>query len=492
MSESRSVVALEKKKVDELRRVASSLDSPDAAVMYTAAGKMIAHPDARALLAKAFSLAGSDDVTMRRLVFRTIGKNAYGPYVEALFEALKNINPAEREQVLQVIEENFQVIGPPRSTSEQERWTSSLASLGREHQPTAFGIMSLLDAKGFKHVERVVREQIETVSLGSIQRLSSFEPEPRSALVRVLMRASLSKRRDLLPYVLELLDAKTVQLAAPCLKSNDWRDRVQVAAAVGKCGILTTAGIVTDLIADTDWRVKQALLDSIVPEKSKFSSLLQLLGFLVNDSHVRVRSAADRLLLMLGARPTMGSDVEGQRKKLMRRFRKQLLRSAPHNKDIDTAWLGVDTSETNHIPYFPAEEETPGTESGEAGPEGVSLTDLGSTPQSEKKKEPPAEKQDLLSALLSARKAAGPDTEPQATAAIEESAGDQTPVGRFVRLLKTLSGGTGEMDLARLREKALEGSFTASEFDKTLDQLERDGIVYRSGKGQLKYVDIEL
>ncbi len=82
----------------------------------------------RTLLAKALSVSKADDPVMRKTALRVAGQNAYGQYIRQLMSQLKEVNPAEREQVLQAIEEKFIQTGP-KSFTEQKRWAEALQSL---------------------------------------------------------------------------------------------------------------------------------------------------------------------------------------------------------------------------------------------------------------------------------------------------------------------------------------------------------------------------
>ncbi|MCK5239959.1 MAG: hypothetical protein KAR33_10450, partial [Candidatus Thorarchaeota archaeon] len=110
---------IEMKRIREMRSISISLDSPDLGTMYTAAGKLMSYTAAISLLPKAMSLLSTSDATLRRLVYRMAGRNIYGEYIPELFSTMKTINPAEREQVLQGIEELFQTVGSPSSASER-------------------------------------------------------------------------------------------------------------------------------------------------------------------------------------------------------------------------------------------------------------------------------------------------------------------------------------------------------------------------------------
>ncbi len=481
---------IESAKVDEMRRISYSLESEDLETMYAAAGEMITIPNGFSLIPKALALTSSDDMTICKLAYRTLGQNVYGKYVKELFERLTNINPAEREQVLQVIEERFKTTGSPDMSSEQDYWIDALAELGREHQPTVFGILSTLGRKGANYVKKIISDSITSVSLGSIQKISDFPHRTRNRFIKLLVRKSIEKKSELLPYILETIDDKAIKYASPYLQSNRWQERVQVATRVGHIGISRASGIVMEVVADEDWRVKQALLENIAVEKSKLTSILKILEYMVKDSHARVRGAADRLVLQLGTRECMGSNLENQRKRIQKRFRKQLLRAAPVNKDVDSEWLGVDVEAEDPIPYMDeadAEDET--------HPQGMSLSDLAEEPVKDKAAE--EARKSLLGALMSAQKKTKNEKSelPQIASVDDFDIDDSTlePEERFLMALKSLHHQEGKNVTIELLRAELAGhGMNENDFNATLEKLERSGIVYRSGEGTVSYVDLEL
>ncbi|MHA2425894.1 MAG: HEAT repeat domain-containing protein [Candidatus Thorarchaeota archaeon] len=477
---------LEMKKIREMRSISSSLDSPDLGTMYTAAGKLMAYPAAKSLLPKAMSLLSTTDATLRKLVYRMAGRNIYGEYVPELFNSMKTINPAEREQVLQGVEELFLTVGSPKSSSEQKRWITSLSQVGHEHQATVFGIMASLGATGLKWVKSKIKNNIETVSIGTIPKLRAFEDKNRVELVKLLASASSKKKRELLPYICEVVESTTVKYLKSFLEEGKWQDRVHVAKAVGSVGITSATGLVMDIIADPDWRVKQELLESVNIPDSKFSSLVKVLSYLIGDSHSRVRGQADRLILELGITECLGSNLDVQRKKLEKQFRVQLLRGASANKDIDSMWLGVEV-EDHPIPFISDDIEE----------EGVSLSDL--QPASEEKETPePSPKLDLMAALLKARTDAAPQEPIIPTSNEQDESGIEVEVSlpnteKFMLTLKKLSKGKKRgVSLKRIKKECSSLEMSEEEVDEALAQLERDGLVYRSSSGTIKRVDIEL
>ncbi|TFG10449.1 hypothetical protein EU538_01805 [Candidatus Thorarchaeota archaeon] len=482
----KSLSKTESAKVSELRRVSDSLESADLQIMYAAAGEMVALPYAFSLIPKAFALTHSDDATICRLAFRTLGQNVYGKYVSELFKGLAEINPAEREQVLQVIEERLKTRGSPDSPSEQDHWIEALDGLGREHQPTVFGILSTLNRKGANYVKKLLTENIGAVSLGSIQKISDFPRSTRNRFIRLLVKVSMDRRKELLPYILEIMDSSSIKYASPYLQSERWQERVKVAERVGYLGVSRASGIVMEVVADEDWRVKQALLENITLEKSKLTSVQKILEYMVKDSHARVRRAADRLILQLGTTQCVGSSLQNQRKRIQKSFRKQLLRAAPVNKDVDSQWLGVDVELQDPIPYMDEEEE---------GGEGMSLSDLKEPPKRDKAAADA--RKSLLGALMSAQKKARDEKPelPQVASVDDFDIGDPDldPEERFLVALKALHHQEGkDVAIELLRAELASHGMDENEFNTTLEEFERNGIVYRSGEGTVSYVDIEL
>jgi hypothetical protein len=171
----------------------------------------------------------------------------------------------------------------------------------------------------------------------------------------------------------------------------------------------------------------------------------------------------------------------------MKRYRTQLLRAAPVNQDIDSQWLGIDYGETQSIPII-------GETSGE--PEGVSLADIAPT---ESKQATAPGKIDLLSALLSAKKAASIDSAPPFSIGVKPASEltviDQSlpPAQKFVKVLKQIaSEGDKNVPLDALKERCSSSGLSDSQFEKALSKLEREGVVYRSKKGTVSYVDMEM
>jgi len=481
------LVNLEMTKLRDLKRIAGSLDAFELGALYGAAGQLVAHPVARSLLPKVMSLLNDDNQILRKLVFRMAGRNAYGVYLPELFRSMTTLNPAEKEQVLQGIEEEFVQNGAPISNNARRQWIAALESLGVEHQPTVFGLMASLGPPGARWAMKKARDSIKTISLGTVPKVLAFPDGTRKKMIQLLCQMSAESKRELLPYICGIVDHTTSGYLTAFLRTTSWTDRMHVASAVGKLGIVSTRGIVMDLVADPDWRVKQGLLEHLHIALSKFSSVLRLLGYLVTDSHKRVRGLAERSLLMLGAETCFGSDLDSQRTKIMKRYRTQLLRAAPVNQDIDSQWLGIDYSETQSIPFI-------GENTGE--PEGVSLVDIVPT---EPKQATASAKLDLLSALLSAKKAASTNSTPPFSIGLklapELKVIDQSlpPMQKFVTVLKQIAAeGDKNVPLDVLKERCSSSGLSDSQFEKALSKLEREGVVYRSKKGTVSYVDMDM
>lgn len=482
---------MEIKKLGEVQKFSASLDAADLKMMYTAAGKMNVYEYSRSLLPKAMDLLDTPDATLKRSLFRMAGKNAFGVYTTDLFDQMDLINPAEREQVLQVIEEMFTEVGAPKSNDERNNWIDALEKLGREHETTIVGIMSKLGNAGYKWVRKRIKDNVETFPLGAIQRLVAFPLKPRRKLVRLLINEASEKKRDVLQYICGIMEKKTIRYLSVFLKNATWQERVLIAEAVGKAGISTTSGIVNDVIADEDWRVKQALIDNIDISKSKLSPLLRILDYAVTDSHSRVRGSGQRILLQVAHVPCIGSDIEKQRKKIEKKFREHLLKGAPSHKDIDSSWLGFDFPDEDPFPVFKEDEEI----SEETKPEGVSLTDL--TPSEEEPTEDVGKKS-LLAALLSARDAASSDSEQKSEAPKVKGIDDIDPSlpssEKVLELLKILSKEMKQVKLALLKEKAENLEISPEEVDEIIDVFEREGTIYRPDDDDetVRFLDLEL
>lgn len=477
-----NLTKLEMKKIREMRSIASSLDSPDMGVMYTAAGKLMAYETGKSLLPKTFSLMNTTDATMRRLIFRTAGRNVYGAYIPDLFSALKILNPAEREQVLQGIEEVFVTIGAPTSFPAVKMWIASISEVGREHQSTIFGLMIALGPLGFKWVTKRIKENVETIAYGTIPKLLMLPDNKRASIIQLLCKTAALKKMDLLPYVCGIVDSKTNKHLMHFLRKGNWQDRVHVAQAIGKLGITSSTGIVLDLIADPDWRVKQALLESANIHVSKLSSLLKVISYLVKDSHTRVRGQAERTLLTMGTFACIDSTLDVQRKKIEKRYRKQILHAASTNQDINSSWLGTKIDK-DLIPFLP--EDTVAADE----PLGVSLADIEPVDKTKKEEPKPASTLDLMAALKAARVSASPKTSPtmakEPSESIDKIDSSMPSSEKFMIILKRLGGPKNKsVSITKLKENASSSEMSEEELEEVIEQLEKDGMIYKERKGK--------
>jgi hypothetical protein len=260
---------------------------------------------------------------------------------------------------------------------------------------------------------------------------------------------------------------------------------VEVAKAVGMAGIKSSSGIVMDIVADEDWRVKQELLENLNLEMSKFSSLLSILDLFITYKHTRVRNLSERVLLELGNRVCLNSDLQKQRKKLEKVYREQLLHAAPLNKDVDSEWLGIDLKSLDPIPIL-TEDVDDATQ-----PVGLSLSDI--APEKEEVSEKATSKTDLLSALLSAKTKATTEPEDSKPESADKADISLSSTEKFVRLLKQMEKKVGrEVPLEDLQNNIAEVELSIEEFFMALTELEKDGIIYRSSKGTVSYVDMDL
>ncbi|MFX1417066.1 MAG: hypothetical protein ACFFC0_09645, partial [Promethearchaeota archaeon] len=282
-----------------------------------------------------------------------------------------------------------------------------------------------------------------------------------------------------------VVDSKNVRFLRVFLSGN-WKERKEVACGIGRVGIYTTSGVVRQVLSDPDWRVKQALIESIDIRRSRFASLLRILEILVVDSHRRVHGSARRLLLRLGSEACENSNVMTQREKLMKRFRDQLLKAASSNEDIESSWLGVEIAGDDVIPYISPEDSQDTTQ-----PEPVGISDFA-----------PPDK-DLRTALMMKMLETKESSVPPLTIDDTRTAAKRSPKSRKVRsklpaparflaLMDRLSADLGrDLPLAVMRVKAPEIEMSEKEFDKILDQLVKEGTVYMVDKETVSRVDIQ-
>jgi hypothetical protein len=139
------------------------------------------------------------------------------------------------------------------------------------------------------------------------------------------------------------------------------------------------------------------------------------------------------------------------------------------------------------------EEEAGGSKE---APEGVSLEDIGGTRFAREPKQDA--NVDLMAALIGARDAAKSQRSMPAEEATKTGPEPTmtekgfSPVDTFMRLLRSMTAVSGkEVEISRLRDSAASSGLDDREFESTLEQLERDGLVYKSGKDRLSVVDME-
>ena len=476
------ISALEKKALRELSKIAYDIDSPDLGRMYDAVGRLATHEYSRSLLPKAMELLDHPDQNVKQSAFTVAGKFTFGKYTSEVFNTLKSLNPVEREQVLQGIQEKFNQTGGPESTRELKRWISALERLGKEHQPAVFGLMRSLGGPGKRWVSKQIKDNFENISLGAVPALSGFPGKTKKKLIKLLAETASKKRRNMLPYICGIVDQTTYSYLSVFLKGSKWQERVKIASAVSTSGIKSTVGFVMELVGDSKWQVKQALLEKLNVRNSKFSSLSKILTFLVKESRDRVRTRAERILLILGSEKCYDTTVSEQRRKLEKQYRPQLLRAAEANKDLNAEWLGIVLEKID--PMHDIMKKV------------IEKEDIASKGQNEdapivKGKDKPI----LMAALLGAQKES--TTESEVT---QEIHADDLPLdptipssSKFLLLLQRMTDKVGkDVPLNDILTKAEESGITEEEFEDIIVEFEKQGIIYRSSKGTVSYVDIEL
>ncbi|MCK5264033.1 MAG: hypothetical protein KAR03_00365, partial [Candidatus Thorarchaeota archaeon] len=240
---------LERKFLKPLQKIAWEIDSPNLGTMYEAVGELAKVTNNRLLLPKGMDLLSSRDKNVKQAAFTVAGKNVYGSYISEFTVALKDMNPAEREQILQGIHEMFSQTGGPTSVSEQKNWIMNLETLGKEHQPSVFGLMIGLGKPGKNWVTKQIRDNIKGITLGSVPTISMFPENDRKRLIKLLCDGAAKKRRDLLPYICGIIDQKTLKFLAVFLRKSQWQERVEIAETVAVNGIRISSGLVMDLVA---------------------------------------------------------------------------------------------------------------------------------------------------------------------------------------------------------------------------------------------------
>jgi hypothetical protein len=493
--------SLERMALNELQKIAYDIDSPDLGTMYDAVGRLASHKMNRSLLPKVMELLNSTDQNVKQAAYTVAGKNVFGSYTSELFSALKMLNPVEREQVLQGIQEIFSQTGGPESTTEQKIWIVALESLGKEHQPTIFSLMRFFGEIGRRWLTHQIRSNIENISLGAIPAIRGFSGGTRRRLVKLLSEIASKKRREMLPYICGIVDQSTYNNLSAFLKGSRWQERVEIASAISNAGIKTTSGFIMELVGDQNWQVKQALLENFNIQNSRFSSVTKILSYLVKETHTRVRGQAERTLLILGSIKCRDLTLNEQRKKLEKQYRTQLLKAAQANKDIDSEWLGIELEKADPMHEIMkkmsvAEEIVESEKTTETEPVGVSLSDLAShSTSSETTTSEEIDKSTLLGALLGAQKKSIEEPEKTRDIDTEDIVLDPSipATGRFLLLLQRMAEQVGkDVPMNDLLTKAEESGMNEGEFEEAMSELEKQGIIYRSSKGTVSYVDIEL
>ncbi|TFG32102.1 hypothetical protein EU527_10880 [Candidatus Thorarchaeota archaeon] len=499
-----NIEELEGNALESLRKIAWDIDSPNLGTMYDAVGRLATLETSRLLLPKAMDLLSSNDRNVKQAAYTVAGKNIHGDYVNEFFLKLKEMNPVEREQILQGIEEMFENIGGPISPVEQKNWIKNLETLGREHQPAIFGLMIGLGRPGKSWIRKQIRENIKNITLGAVPKISMFPSRERKQMINLLCEGASKQRRDLLPYICGVVDSSTQKYLATFMRKSQWQERVEIAGAVSASGIVTSSGLIMELVADANWQVKQALLENLNIKKSKFSALLSALSHLVGESHARVRAQAERTLLILGTETCFDSTLEEQQARLEKKFRTQLLKAAQANKDIDASWLGIEREQADPITEILKRITTDEAFEDQRidrsdDPEGVSLSDLEKQEKQKSKGEveniSEEDKSSLLSALLGAKKSSVEEESLPIIEATSQIEMDPTipASSRFIFVLQRVSDEIGkDVPLDLLQSKGIAAGLTDEEFFKALAELEEQGIIYRSSKGTVSYVDIEL
>jgi DNA replicative helicase MCM subunit Mcm2 (Cdc46/Mcm family) len=186
--------------------------------------------------------------------------------------------------------------------------------------------------------------------------------------------------------------------------------------------------------------------------------------------------------------------------KLEKQYRTQLLRAAEANKDLDAEWLGVDMKKIDPMHEImkkvTEEEEDASTIQTSEEPVGFSLADISSKTKGDGV--PVVEGEDksiLLSALLGAQKKSIEVPEEPAQIDFQDIPLDPTipAPSKFLLLLQRMSEIMGkDVPVNDLLTKAEESGMSEDEFEESMNELEKQGIIYRSSKGTVSYVDIEL
>ena len=129
-------------------------------------------------------------------------------------------------------------------------------------------------------------------------------------------------------------------------------------------------------------------------------------------------------------------------------------------------------------------------------PVGFTLADISSKTQSEEV--PVVDEEDksiLLGALLGAQKKSQEEPGESAEIDSQDLPLDPTipPTSKFLLLLQRMSETSGkDVPVNDLLTKAEESGMNEDEFEEAMNELEKQGIIYKSSKGTVSYVDIEL
>ena len=491
------LVKMEQESLGRLREISWKIDSPNPVKMYEAAKDLSVHPVNLCLLPKVMDLLSHPKQDMQHSSFTMAAKNVFGSYIDDFFKFLKPLNPALKEQILQSVHERFSQQGSPTSTKDQRTWVKELAELGRGHQPMVFSLMRWLGTPGYKWVSDFIRDNVKGVSLGAVPPLSGFPEKERKKLIKLLCERASKDKREILPEISGIVDDSTVSLLSSFLRRSSWEERVHIAQAVSRIGITKVSGLVMELVGDKDWQVKQALVEDLNIADSNFSSLLKVLGYLITETHSRVRNQTERVLLRLGLEKCSSSKLKDQREKLEKKFRSQLLKAARSNRDMDTKWLGVEHKKPDPISEIlkKVSEDSTETEDEPEKPEGVSLADFAPSAEEAEDESTKSDEDNaiLLSALLGAKKASQAEaTQPPET--------DRMPLdptlprtSRFMLLLQKCSEKHGkDVPLNALLSDAEKFSLNEEQFFGALTELEKKGLIYRSKKGTVSYVDMAI
>jgi hypothetical protein len=168
---------------------------------------------------------------------------------------------------------------------------------------------------------------------------------------------------------------------------------------------------------------------------------------------------------------------------------------------LDAEWLGIEIEKVDPMHEIMTKvtvDEKAGVldVSPEAEPVGLSLADLAAPSSTDE--DTVLEEKDksiLLGALLGAQKKSMEEPEQPPEIDSQELPLDPTipPTSKFLLLLQRMSDAVGkDVPVNDLLTKAEESGMSEKEFEDAMGELEKQGIIYRSSKGTVSYVDIEL